>query len=148
MLQNSAPLTTLLCRYLAVFMVLLAGCEMGFGPGVLDWSYDLPDGSCIWRSSSHTIEVHGRIEIPAKVVELDFDKRFLIAKQQHLTERSPGDSYMTPENGRFSWWIGDFRAGKTYGPLNEEEFAERCVALRVPSQLLLHDVCDYRPADN
>lgn len=146
MLNHPKPLTVRVWRCsIAIAILFAAGCEIGFGPGVLDWSYDLPGGCYIWRASSHTIEIHGRIEIPAKVVELDFDNRFLIAKQQHLTERSPGDSYMIPDDGNFSWWIGDFKTGTTIGPLDESEFAEQRNALGVSADLVLHDVYDYKP---
>lgn len=140
------PLTACVWRCFIAFAILFAGgCDIGFGPGVLDWSYDLPDGSYIWRSSSHTIEIHGRIEIPDMVVELDFDDRFLIAKQQHLVERAPGDAYMIPDADQFSWWIGDFESGETIGPLTEREFGERRNELSVSTELALHDVYDYRP---
>ncbi len=146
MQNNPKPLNVVVWRCSIAFAILFAaGCQIGFGPGVLDWRYDLPGGCYIRRASSHRIEIGGRIEIPAKVVELDFDNRFLIAKQQHLTERSHGDSYLIPDKGSFSWWIGDFKTGTTIGPLDELEFAAQRKALGVSAELVLHDVYDYKP---
>ena len=133
--------------------VLVLGCG-GFGPGYQDFTATLPCGYFIYRHSSHEIFVapatwndHTPI-VPAKVVELDHDERFVIAKQQLLERRSPNDPQDTveqPKLGAFQYWILDLQVPRAYGPLSFEEFEVQKKNLKISTSLRLHDVYDYRP---
>lgn len=82
--------------------------------------------------------------IPAKVVELGHDERFIIAKQNHLKRLSPDSTYMAPNPGIFSYWIIDVSIPKAYGPLTEVVFKSKRQELRIPDELMLKDVNSYR----
>lgn len=84
--------------------------------------------------------------IPAKVVELDHDEMWVIAKQQQLRDRSSEDlseEYQVSAPEEYSYWILRTQAPKLWGPFAETEFSEKRLTLEVPSELLLHDVYDY-----
>ena len=136
-------------------LVLSFGCgPIGFGPGMSDFSAQLPHEYFIHRNSAHQIFVSPNSWspdtpiIPTKVIELDHDDRFVIAKQQLLQRRSPGnpnDTYEEPKPNAFQFWILDLRVPKAYGPLNDDEFPLERTRLGVSENLSLHDVYDYRP---
>lgn len=86
--------------------------------------------------------------IPTKVIEIDHDDRFVIAKQQLLERRSPNnpnDTYEQPKPNAFQYWILDLGQPAVYGPLSVGEFDAERKRLGVPTKLRLHDVYDYRP---
>lgn len=133
--------------------VLALGCG-GFGPGSQDFTAALPSGYFIYRNSSHEIFVAPAVwydhtpMIPAKVVELDHDERFVIAKQQLLELRSPNnpnDTYEQPKPGAYQYWILDLQVPKAYGPLSFDEFEVQQKKLGISTSLKLLDVYDYRP---
>ena len=140
---------------LLVIVVVAAGCgPIGFGPGLQDFSAALPHGYYIHRTSAHQITVAPQSwspdtpTIPTKVVELDHDDRFVIAKQQLLERRSPGnpdDTYELPKPNAFQYWILDLQLPKAHGPLTLDEFKAERTRLAVPAELALHDVYDFRP---
>ena len=80
----------ILCLGLGSFLI----GTMGFGPGLADYSYDLPGGYWLVRSSVHEISITPKEGydpenpppiIPAKVAEIAFDDRYILAKQYNLT---------------------------------------------------------------
>jgi len=86
--------------------------------------------------------------IPTKVIELDHDERFVIAKQQLLERRSPNnpkDSYEQPKPNAFQYWILDLQKPDVHGPLTLDEFVTIRTQLAVPNELTLHNVYDYAP---
>ena len=131
------------------------GCQpIAFGPGLQDFSAPLPRGYFIHRTSAHQIMIAPKSWsadthiIPTKVIELDHDDRFVIAKQQLLERRSPNDpndTYEQPKPNAFQYWILDLQMPKVYGPLTVDEFRSERSRLAVPTQLKLHNVYDYRP---
>lgn len=145
-------------RILVTILLLLAavGCDrsVAFGPGAADFSASLPHGYFIHRTSAHQIIVapdawsQETPIIPTKVVELDNDDTWVIARQQHLRRRSPNnpnDTYEEPDPGVFSYWILRLDKPQAWGPLSFEVFQAKRNELSVPASLKLHDVYDYRP---
>ncbi|WP_165440828.1 DUF3997 domain-containing protein [Rubripirellula amarantea] len=140
---------------LLLLTTVMLGCQpVAFGPGLQDFSAPLPHGYFIHRTSAHQIIVAPQQWspdtpiIPTKVVELDHDDQFIIAKQQLLERRSPNnpnDTYEQPKPDAFQYWILDMQTPKVYGPFTEEEFDIERSGLAVPTELQLHDVYDYRP---
>jgi hypothetical protein len=131
----------------ALLAVLVAGC--GFNHGG-DFTARLCGDYYVAQGSAHDTEVslvnwnHEVPFIPAKVVELGHDERFIIARQNHLKRLSPDSTYMTPEPGVFSYWILDASIPKAYGPLTEDEFRSKRQELSIPEELTLKDVDSYR----
>ena len=86
--------------------------------------------------------------IPTKVIELDHDDAWVIAKQQHLRRRSPdnpNDTYEEPDPGVFGYWILRLDAPRVWGPYSLAEFEAKRTELEVPASLNLHDFYDFRP---
>ena len=134
--------------FVSAAIILLCGCEIGFGPGIQDFEAKLPGGCYIWRSSAHQISIKGSIEIPVKVLELDHDDSFLIVKQQDLQPRSPQDlydGYMEPKPDAFHFWIANLKTHDVYGPLTTEEFDRKRKDLGVPGELRMRDVYTFDP---
>lgn len=140
---------------LLVLALLLVACDpVTFGPGAADFSAPLPGDYFIHRTSAHQIMVApsgwnaSTPIIPTKVVELDHDDTFVIAKQQHLRRRSPNDpndTYEEPDPEVFSYWILNVQTPEVWGPLTDDEFQDKRGKLGVDPLLSLHDVYDYRP---
>jgi len=130
----------------------LGACDVAFGPGVYDFHTPLSGDYYLFRTSSHQIFI-APLEwqddtpiIPEKVIELDHNQTWVIAKQQHLRDRSPddpNDSYQEPDPGNFSYWILRTRSPEVWGPLSETEFSEMKLSLDVTSSLKLRDVYEY-----
>jgi hypothetical protein len=140
---------------LIILIASMTGCQpVAFGPGLQDFSAALPNGYFIYRTSAHQIMIAPQSwnpdtpVIPTKVVELDHDNQFIIAKQQLLERRNPNnpnDTYEQPKPHAFQYWILDSRLPKVYGPFSHDEFTTERSRLAVPAKLQLHDVYDYRP---
>jgi hypothetical protein len=135
----------------AIWIISVFGCIEGFGPGVLDYSYDLSGGYQVFRSSSHEIAVvpkPGRDDgtlrsIPPKVVEIAWDDSFILAKQQALKARSPDDAYQEPVPDQFRYWILDLKGPRALGPLAEREFQAKRVELGIDPRLQLKEVGSF-----
>ena len=143
--------------FLLSSITFITGCGDSFvyGPGVHDFDAPLCGGYEIVRSSAHQIHVApicgGMTDtqpiIPAKVVELGHDERFIIAKQNHLKRRSPHDpqdTYMEPDPGVFSYWILDTKTPQVYGPFSEIDFAKKREELHVLPTLKMQNVYLYK----
>jgi len=115
------------------------------GPTQSRCNYKVAGDYFVHRSSSHIIRItkEGIKEpkIPPKVQEVAWDKRFVLAKQQHLKRRAPNDTYMIPVENAFSYWILDTSIPKAYGPLDENEFKKLRTSLSISESLILKDVC-------
>ncbi len=145
-------------RFIGLLLLasVLTSCDapVAFGPGASDFSATLPNGYFIHRTSSHQIMIapqgwnSSTPIIPSKVVELDHDNTWVIAKQQHLRRRSPNnpqDTYQEPDPGLFSYWILNTVTPEVWGPLTDQQFQDSASQLGLPTALNLHDVYDYRP---
>lgn len=137
-----------------LLLVLLTGCDMAVGPGHADFSKKIAGEYHIHRTSAHQIMIapdswsDETPIIPTKVVECDFDSRFIIARQQELQRRSPADpqdTYMEPARGKYHYWILDAKTPKAYGPLTLEQFMSQRKTLGVPEKLTLKDVYTFKP---
>ncbi|WP_425617056.1 DUF3997 domain-containing protein [Anatilimnocola sp. NA78] len=134
-----------------LLLTALAGCrarDFGFA-GAADFSAQLPQGFVVYRTSAHQIAIAPKDSppvIPAKVIEIDHDDLWLIAKQQHLRQRKakPNDTYEEPDPGVFSYWILRFDTTEVRGPLSLVDFESQRKKLNVPASLKLHSVHDYR----
>ena len=71
--------------------------------------------------------------IPTKVIELAWDARFVIAKQQIVRL---GDKYQ--------FWILDTTIPKVWGPFEESAFNGKKKELGIPDSLELKDVNQYK----
>jgi len=126
-----------------------AGCGGDFNHGG-DFTAKLCGGYILYKGSAHDAQVtlanwnHQAPYIPAKVVELGNDERFIIAKQNHLRRLSPNSTYMAPETDAYSYWILDTSISKAYGPLTRDEFQRERRDLGVPDQITLKDISSYR----
>jgi hypothetical protein len=138
-------ITSLMLLLLASFFV---GCDIRHP----DFSTKIAGDYHIHRTSAHQIMIAPRSwsdetpVIPTKVVECDFDSRYIIARQQELQRRNlnPSDTYMEPAPGKFHYWILDVRHPRVYGPLTPDEFAAQRKELGVPESLVLKDVYSFR----
>ena len=71
--------------------------------------------------------------IPTKVVEVAWDERFVIAKQQIVRL---GEKYQ--------FWILDTTVPKIFGPFEESAFKEKRNELGISESLVLKDVYPYK----
>lgn len=136
------------------FIFLLKPIPFGFGPGIQDFTYGLSGDYELVRSSAHTIMVvpvdgwNNEIPIiPEKVLEIAWNKQFILAKRQGLKRRSPdnpNDTYMEPDDSVFDYWILDTTIPQVYGPLTLEEFKNKRTELSVPDELILQDLYQYK----
>jgi hypothetical protein len=115
-------------------------CSCGVDPGSADYSYSLPDDFSIYRTSGHQVEIASQSAlpgVPAKVIEVGWDKRFIIAKQQLLKNRGdfPGDNFQVPDPSKYQFWIIDVLHTNRVGPLDEKAFKEKRTALDVPDTI-------------
>ena len=124
---------------LIVLVGVLGGCsDFVVSPSHNDFSTPLCGGYKLSRSSAHQIGVWNVTPvIPAKVVELGHDKRYIIAKQNHLKNS-------IPDPGVFSYWIVDTTGNKHYGPFTKSEFDKNRKKLTVPLGLSMKDVHSYK----
>lgn len=137
-------------------LAAVAGCGPPLcGPGIEDVRYDVAGNYRLCRTSADQIQVvplggcskHTPI-IPAKVVEIAWDRTFVLGKQQHLRRRSPdnpADTCEEPAPGQFSYWILDTSIPKAFGPFQLEDFNRKRAEMKISDNLRLRDVNDFRP---
>jgi hypothetical protein len=135
-------------------ILLLVNCGGSPFSGNDDFSAKLAGDYYIHRTSPNQINISPNSYdptdtpiIPPKVVECDFNSRFIIARQQELQRRNPNktnDHFMVPAPGKFHYWILDVNAPKAYGPLTLQEFTAQRKSLGVPESLSLKDVYSFK----
>ena len=133
-------------------LTLIFGCVDSFGPGSLDYSYDVSGSYQVFRSSSHQVRVvpkgpyeSGTAVIPPEVVEIAWDESYILAKQQPLKRWAPDNGYEVPVPGRFNYWILDLRRRTAFGPLTREGFQAKGAELGISRRLELKSVEQHRP---
>lgn len=147
--------STVNSKLLILFAIAAAvlGCDDGaFGPGIQDFRYPVAGNYELIRTSEYRIEVVPRDagpepSIPSMVVEIAWDRTFVLAKQQLLKRRSPNDpkdTFEEPAIGHFSYWILDTSVPMAYGPLTPEEFNKKRVEMKISDELRLRDVNCFR----
>lgn len=150
-------------RFLFIFLaIILTGiivatvCAFvvaGFSPGLQDYSYELTGGYTLYRTSAHGVSISTQSDsistkpgIPSKVVEVAWDSRFIIAKQNPFKSRNKfsGDNYEIPDESIVNYWILDTSIPRVYGPFEINEFTESRRKLAIPEYLTLRSVEYYK----
>ena len=141
-MKSSQNLATL------VLFVLLCGCSRE--PLLGDFERPLTGGFRLRRESSDVVEVYHdpsteNLRVPGKVVEIAWNERVILVKQQHLKDRGKfqGDTVPIPVPGKFKVWIIDLAQTNRIGPLPEAEFQSKVNELE-QEQLKLKNVSTLR----
>src|SRR5205807_1486644 len=135
-------------RLLVVMLALWAAVILSCG--LQDYDYEMCGGYCVVRLSADDIVVAPKLgpstwatgdptAIPAKVVEVAWDDRFVIAKRQHL-ERPAAAHTDRPVPGAYDFWVIDTRDKVRYGPLTAADFKIKRTELGVSPDLALRKV--------
>lgn len=128
--------------------LLLTGCA-----GLADYSLDLPESYSIVRTSAHQVTIArktsesswGSDVIPAKITEAAWDHHYILAKQLGLMDDpSSSNSYQIPNNEDIHFWIVEIKSGKVFGPLDEENFAEKKKELGISKSVKLKEIEDLK----
>jgi hypothetical protein len=109
----------------------------------------LPEGYSLIRSSVHAVTLNRQIDdnnwgeaiIPAEVVEIASNDKYILAKQIGLKKRSPinrDDTYEIPDESNLGYWILEIENDNIYGPLKEIEFMEKKEELDISSMKLIN----------
>jgi len=127
--------------------------NIGFGPGPSDNSYDLPGGYWLVKSSTHDIRIIPKEGydtsnpppiVPAKVVEIAFDDRYILAKRYKLKpDPKVKNGYEIPDETKEIYYILDTSVPKMYVCSNIDELNEKRKDLKIPATLKLRDVASY-----
>jgi hypothetical protein len=66
------------------------------------------------------------VGVPANVVEIAWNDRFIVAKQQEfrLRRSNPNDNYLVPVPDKYNFWIIDIAKTNRLGPLSMSELGE------------------------
>ena len=103
---------------LCLFAAALAGC----GPGLSDWSYDLPNGYAIWRSNSMTINLGKKTSdysmenrIDSYISAFCYDERYVCVKR--LRSRDDPNAAV--------FYAVDTLEDSVFGPFTADELAEK-----------------------
>ncbi len=112
-----------------IFINFILGLK-SFGPGVSDNYVDIKinDNYFVESSSAHEIHIINKnpiyidgvvkgLVVPGKVVELNWNKKYIIAKQQLLKNGEPVEEYQ--------YWIIDISSNRVYESLTKEEFQQK-----------------------
>jgi len=121
-------------------------------PAPKDYSYKIGTGYQLVRSSVHSISVSSiengnKTHIDAKVVEVAWDDRYVLAKQVGLKFQqpdNPNNTYKIPDENQVAYYILDTIDDVLYGGYSFEEFIREREALGVPDALVLKDVESYK----
>lgn len=120
------------------------------GPRSGDWQAPVVGGYEVWRGSTDVIVVVNNDsdeetpKIPKKVVKLDHNDTFIIAKQQGFDVQFDGNQREELIPDQFKYWILNVKTDEIWGPLEIEEFAAKREELGVDPVLELRDVKEYR----
>lgn len=126
-----------------VIIILISGC------GLSDYKVDLPNGYVLYAPSAHNVYIILEDDkiIPPKVVEMNYDDRYIIAKQFGLKRKYPDNiqnTYQIPDETKIYYWIIDMYDGKSYGPFdNYNQFSNLMKELNIKS-LELKNVESFR----
>ncbi len=133
-------------------MLLLLGC---FGPGAADYSIDLPGGYHLVKTSAHNVMITPNKDynssvdlfIAAKVVEIDFDDRYIIAKRYELVKdptKPVDNTYEIPDETKVTYYILDTLTPEIFETYSEAEFKQLRSELSIPKSLELKDPSNYK----
>ena len=133
---------------ISLILLSLSGCA-----GVQDYNITLPNDYSVVRGSAHMITINkqrpeggwGEDLIPAKVVEVTWDDKYILAKQLSLQcqdSDNPDNSYHIPDETKVNYWILEMETGKKFGPFNEKKFTKKKKELN-KKNVILKSVDDY-----
>jgi len=133
-------------------LFIMNGCIPG--PGISDFSFDLPNDYQVVRSSSHDVKVVPKSGwtsdnqiIPSKVIEVVWDDNYILAKQNRLMREKPNDpnrTYEIPDTSKEYYWILDTSKKESFGPYDLKQFSEIRKSLNIDEKLKLKPVKEYR----
>jgi len=130
----------------AVVFLLLSACA-----GMADYDVDLPSDYWVIRSSAHNIIIlrgdgtlFEETLVPAKVTQIGWDEKFIVANQVSLQKESNESDYLIPNEKDMHYWIINYKTDEIMGPLDENQFLERKSELQIPENLKLTDVSKLR----
>lgn len=122
-----------------IFINFILGLK-NFGPGVFDSHVDIKINSNYSVESSSANEIHiinknpiyidaviNGLIVPGKVVKLNWDEKYIIAKQQLLKNGEPIDEYR--------YWIINISNNKVYKSLTKKEFEQKQDELNIKLKL-------------
>ena len=141
--------TLIVMIIITLMITMLTGC---FGPGAQDYEYEVGTGYKLHRISGHNIVVapdgnwNEKPVIEAKVVQIAWDERYVIAKQLGLKRAypdNPNNTYKIPDANVVKYFILDTVELKLYGGYGFDELLEQRKILEISDDLVLKDVNSY-----
>ena len=123
--------------YMVVVITLLCLLGCAAGPGLADYSYDLACDYTLVRSSGHQISICHKgsnlagVHIEAKVVEVAWNDRYIVAKRLGLVNENDHNRYQVPDEDDVSYWIIDAHTDTLYGGYNLGEFKAKQKELNI-----------------
>lgn len=146
---KGASMKKLLITLIISSILLSSGCA-----GLGDYDITLPDGYSVIRTSAHMIKIckqedeesWGEVLIPAKVVEVAWNDKYILAKQLGLKRNTdnPNSSYEIPDGTQVYYWILEMTTQKKFGPFSEKEFIEKKRELKISDNVILKSVDSYK----
>jgi len=127
---------------------MLTGCA-----GLADYSIDLPGNYSVVRTSAHQVTLAPKISdthwgadvIPTKVTEVAWDDDYILVKQLGLMDDpDSSNGYQIPNNDDEHFWILEFKSGKVFGPLDEDEFIEKKNEFGISENVILKKVANLK----
>lgn len=136
-----------------LFLAIFVSCNFQLpGPGLSDFTLPVAGNYIINRTSAHGVSVipaqgwtKDASQIPAKLVEVAWDDRYVLGKQQHLKKDDPNEVLGQPVSGEYSYWILDTSVPVAYGPLSLVDFKDKRANLGLSDELQLRDIEEFRP---
>ncbi len=112
-----------------ILCFLLTGCF----PGVMDFTFDLPNDYILCRSSGDVINIvptnpgwkSDEEIIPEKVIKLAWNERYVGAMQYEVKRNEDFSWYV--DTSKAFYWIMDTQERKRMGPFTLEEYEKECV---------------------
>lgn len=128
---------------ISTFLVGCAGAE--------DYSIKLPNKYDIVRSSTENIFIAketgsdswGETIIPPKIIQIAYDKKFIIGKSVGLKSSKTNLSEV-PDYSNLYYWILDMEIEKKYGPFNEKDFISKKEELKISEKVVLKNLDSYK----
>ena len=127
---------------------MLTGCA-----GLADYSIVLPGNYSVVRTSAHQVTLAPKISdshwgtdvIPTKVTEVTWDDNYILVKQLGLmNDPNSSNGYQIPNSDDEHFWILEFKSGKVFGPLDEDNFVEKKNELGISESVKLKKIEDLK----
>jgi Protein of unknown function (DUF3997) len=134
---------------------ILIRCNVFMFHGNADYTYPVAGKYILVKSSANDVKIVPNSSydantplIPSKVIEVAWNDKIIIAKQQGLKEKSKGSGYMIPDDSIINYWILDTKGldiygPDIYGPFDKEHFIKERKNLKISDSLELKPVESY-----